>query len=159
MKTYYPKLALERAMKLQEVILMAMSGRINWIQAAEIMNISGRQMRRWKNRYEQQGYDGLYDRRKKYPSPKRVSFNTLERVLRLYREKYFDFNISHFYDKLRKDHNINLSYNWIRLALQGAGLIEKRTRHDKHRKRRPSYRRTHRPCIHRKLAQRQQTTS
>jgi len=45
--------------------------------------------------------------------------------------------MSHFYDKLRKDHNINLSYNWIRLALQGAGLIEKRTRHDKHRKRRP----------------------
>lgn len=137
MKTYYPKLALERAMKLQEVILMAMSGRINWIQAAEIMNISGRQMRRWKNRYEQQGYDGLYDRRKKYPSPKRVSFNTLERVLRLYREKYFDFNISHFYDKLRNHHNITLSYNWVRLALQGAKLVKKRTRRDKHRKRRP----------------------
>jgi len=66
-----------------------------------------------------------------------VPLETAEKVLKLYREKYFDFNISHFYDKLRKHHKIKLSYNWVRLALEGAGLIEKRLRHDKHRKRRP----------------------
>lgn len=137
MKTYYPKPALERAMKIQEVILRAISGQILWMEAAEILGITDRQMRRWKARYEKYGYDGLYDRRKKMPSPKRVPLDNAEKVLRLYREKYFDFNMSHFYDKLKKDHNIKLSYNWIRLALQGAGLIEKRTRHDKHRKRRP----------------------
>jgi len=137
MKTYYPKLALERAMKVQEVILRVLSGQINWIQAAEILGISCRQMRRWKRRYEIYGYDGLYDRRKKIPSPKRIPLDKAKKVLRLYREKYFDFNISHFYDKLRIDHNISLSYNWIRLALEGAGLIQKRSRRDKHRKRRP----------------------
>lgn len=137
MKAYYPKLALERAMKLQEVILRAMSGKINWIQAAGVLGISCRQMRRWKQRYEKHGYDGLYDRRKKCPSPKRVSMQIAEKILHLYREKYFDFNISHFYDKLKKKHHINLSYNWVRLALQEAGLAKKRTRKDKHRRRRP----------------------
>jgi transposase len=137
METYYPVLALERAMKVQEVILRAISGQIHWIQAAEILGISDRQMRRWKRRYEIYGYDGLYDRRKKRPSPKRVPLETAEKVLRLYRERYFDFNMSHFYDKLRKEHDISLSYNWVRLALEGAGLIERRQRKSPHRKRRP----------------------
>ncbi len=136
MDAYYLKSALERAMKVQEVILRAISGQIHWIDAAEILGISDRQMRRWKKRYEDYGYDGLYDRRRKMPSPKRPPLKTVEKVLRLYREKYFDFNMSHFYDKLRKEHNIKLSYNWIRLALEGAGLVEKRSRHDPHRKRR-----------------------
>ena len=137
MDACYPISALERAMKVQEVILRAMSGEIHWIDAAEILGISDRQMRRWKRRYEIYGYDGLYDRRRKCPSPKRVALEKAEKVLRLYREKYFDFNMSHFYDKLTKYHNIHLSYNWVRLALEGAGLVEKRNRRDPHRKRRP----------------------
>lgn len=136
MEAYYPQPALERAMKVQEVILRAISGQIHWIQAAEILGISDRQMRRWKRRYETHGYDGLYDRRRELPSPRRPPLETVEKVLRLYREKYFDFNMSHFYDKLRKQHNIHLSYNWVRLALEGAGLVEKRSRRDPHRKRR-----------------------
>jgi len=137
MQAYYPKPALERAMKVQEVILRAISGQILWMEAAEILGITDRQMRRWKKRYEEYGYDGLYDRRKKMPSPRRMPLEKAEKILKLYREKYFDFNISHFYDKLRGKHNIKISYNWVRLALEGAGLIKKRTRHDKHRKRRP----------------------
>ena len=61
---FYSAAAMERAMKIQEVILRAIAKRITWWQAAEIMGISVRQMRRWKCRYEQHGYDGLYDRRR-----------------------------------------------------------------------------------------------
>ena len=84
MKSYYPEPALEWAMKVQEVILRAMSGQIHWIQAAEILGISDRQMRRIKRKYETHGYNGLYDRRRKKPSPKRVPLKTAEEVLRLY---------------------------------------------------------------------------
>jgi len=136
METCYPLLALERAMKIQEVILRAMSGQIHWYQAAEIIGISCRQMRRWKARYERYGYDGLYDRRKKRPSPKRVPFKVVEEVLTLYREKYFDFNVRHFHEKLESEHGIFLSYNWVRIALQEAGLVKKRKKRDKHRKKR-----------------------
>jgi transposase len=68
--------AAERAMKVQEVILKAMSGEIKWYQAAQILGISDRQMRRWKRRYEHYGYDGLFDRRRKVPSPRRIPFDT-----------------------------------------------------------------------------------
>src|ERR1017187_5111501 len=54
----YPRTAAERAMKLQEVLLRATSGKIKWWQAAELIGISERQMRRWRKRYEEQGYQG-----------------------------------------------------------------------------------------------------
>jgi hypothetical protein len=44
----YPKAAMERAMKVQEVMLQAMAKKITWWQAAEILGISDRHMRRWR---------------------------------------------------------------------------------------------------------------
>src|ERR1700680_4048999 len=119
----YTKAAMERAMKVQEVILRAMAKRITWWQAAEIIGISERQMRRWHRRYEKQGYDGLWDRRRRRPSPRRVPLELAERVLALYRGRYFDFNVRHFHEKLGERHGLALSYTWVKLALQGAGLV------------------------------------
>src|ERR1700722_18320772 len=131
----YPRAAVERAMKVQEVILRAM-GKINWWQAAEIIGISDRQMRRWRERYEEQGYDGLIDGRRGRPSQKRVPLAQAEQVLGLYREKYFDLNVRHFHEKLGGEHGIHLSYTWVKLALQGAGLVAKAGKRGIHRKRR-----------------------
>jgi len=133
----YSEAALERTMKVQEVILQALAKKITWWQAAEIMGISNRQMRRWHRRYEAYGYDGLYDRRRGKPSPRRVPLETVEKVLSLYREKYFDFNVRHFHEKLREEESIDVSYMWVKLALQGAGLVKKGRKRGVHRKRRP----------------------
>ena len=124
-------------MKLQDVMLRAMAKRITWFQAAEILGISCRQMQRWKTRFEHEGYEGLFDRRRGIPSPKRVPLPTVEEVLRLYQERYFDFNVRHFHEKLSSEHDINLSYTWVKQALQGAGLVKSRRKRGKHRKRRP----------------------
>lgn len=132
----YSKAAVERAMKVQEVILRAMAKKITWWQAAEIIGISDRSMRRWRERYEEFGYDGLLDRRRGKPSPKRVAVATVEQVLGLYREKYFDLNVRHFHEKLREQHGIQLSYTWVKKALQGAGLVQKNKKRGVHRKRR-----------------------
>src|SRR5438132_3913975 len=129
--------AMERAMKLQEVMLRAMAKRITWYQAAEILGLSGRQMLRWQTRYKHEGYDGLFDRRRGRPSPRRVPVETVETVLRLYQEQYFDFNVRHFHEKLASEHGITLSYTWVKAALQGAGLVKARKHRGKHRKRRP----------------------
>ncbi len=136
----YSKAAVERAMKVQEVILRAMAKKITWWQAAEIIGISDRSMRRWRERYQEFGYDGLFDRRRGKPSPQRVPVAMVEQVLGLYREKYFDLNVSHFHEKLREHHEIGLSYTWVKKALQGAGLVaadKKRGVHRKRRERRP----------------------
>jgi transposase len=132
----YPKAAVERAMKVQEVILRAMAKKITWWQAAEIIGISDRQMRRWRERYEQGGYDGLIDRRRGRPSQRRVPLAEAEQVLGLYREKYFDLNVRHFHEKLVEVHGIELSYTWVKQALQGSGLVAKSRRRGVHRKRR-----------------------
>jgi transposase len=129
--------AVERAMKLQDVMLRAMAKRITWFQAAEILGISCRQMQRWKTRFKLEGYEGLFDRRRGIPSPKRVPLKTVEEVLRLYQEQYFDFNVRHFHEKLSSEHDIQLSYTWVKQALQGAGLVKTRRKRGKHRKRRP----------------------
>jgi len=96
-------------MKVQEVILKAMAGSLKWWEAAEIIGVTDRTMRRWRQRYEEGGYDGLYDRRKRRPSPKRVALKTAEKVLQLYREKYFDFNVRHFHEKLTEEHGVIVS--------------------------------------------------
>jgi transposase len=136
----YSKTAMERAMKVQEVILRALAKKITWWQAAEIIGISDRHMRRWRERYEEFGYDGLFDRRRGKPSPRRVPVETVEKVLGLYGEKYFDLNVQHFHEKLGAEHGIELSYTWVKQALQGAGLVgrgRKRGVHRKRRERRP----------------------
>jgi transposase len=92
--------AWERTVKVQDVILRAVAKQITWWQAAEILGISDRSMRRWKGRYEEYGYDGLFDRRKGKPSPKRVPLQQVEEVLRLYQDRYADLNVRHFHEKL-----------------------------------------------------------
>jgi transposase len=133
----YPRAAVERAMKIQEVIMRAMAKKITWVQAGEIVGLCERQMRRWKQRYEEVGYDGLFDRRTGKPSPKRVAVATVEEVLRLYQERYADFNVRHFHEKLRAEHHIRLSYTWVKRALQMAGLVKKSRKRGVHRRRRP----------------------
>jgi transposase len=128
---------MERAMKVQEVMLQAMGKKISWWQAAEILGISDRHMRRWRERYEEFGFRGLFDRRRGRPSVKRVPVAVVERVLGLYRERYFDLNVRHFHEKLGSEHQIRLSYSWVKGILQGAGLVARGRKRGVHRKRRP----------------------
>ena len=132
----YSKAAVERAMKIQEVILRAMARKITWWQAAEILGFSDRHLRRIRERYQQFGYESMFDKRRGQPSPKRVPFATVEKVLALYREKYFDLNVRHFHEKLGEEHTITLSYTWVKAVLQGAGLIARQRQRGVHRKRR-----------------------
>lgn len=132
----YLSSAVERMMKVQEVIMRAIAGRIQWWQAAEILGISSRTMRRWKGRDEQRGYDGLFDRRHQRPSPKCVPLATVQAVLRLYRQQYHDYNVLHFHEKLLAEHGIDLSYTWVKTALQAAGLVAQDAPRGPHRQRR-----------------------
>ncbi|MBV9435248.1 MAG: ISNCY family transposase [Acidobacteria bacterium] len=132
----YSRAAVERAMKVQEVILRALAKKITWWQAGEILGVGERQMRRWRERYQKIGYDGLLDRRRGQPSPRRVPIKTVEKVLALYREHYFDFSVRHFHEKLSEEHKIRLSYTWVKLALQGAGLVARDRQRQMHRRRR-----------------------
>ena len=132
----YSAAEVERMMKLQDVLLKAMAGKMHWWEAAEIIGVTARTMRRWRERLEEHGYDGLTDRRKGKCSQRRVPIKTCEEVLRLYQEPYFDLSVRHFHEKLKAEHSIELSYTWVKQALQGAGLVKQRKRRGPHRRRR-----------------------
>lgn len=143
----YTGAAVERAMKVQEVILRALSGRQSWLQVADVLGLSPRTVRRLRLRYQQVGYDGLFDHRRRR-SPRAVPVAEVQRVLRLYRERYGPrdghpgFNVRHFCDVARRDHQVGLSYSFIKQALQAAGLVAKRRARGRHRRRREP-----RPCF------------
>ncbi len=132
----YPDAAWERAMTVQEVILKALSGEIHWFRAADILGFSPRTLRRWRERYEKHGYVGLVDKRRHSPSVRRVAAPEVERLLRLYRERYRGFNVRHFHQIARREHGVTVSYSFLKEALQTAGLVKKHRARGRHRRRR-----------------------
>jgi transposase len=131
----HPEAAVERAMKVQEVLVRAMGGQLSWVQAGEILGLGPRQVLRLRQRFETDGYSGLFDRRRQ-PSPKRVPLETVQRVLALYRDVYADFNVQHFHEVLGEVYQIDLSDSWVKKALQTAGLVPVSKRRGAHRRRR-----------------------
>jgi transposase len=129
--------AVERAMKIQEVTMRALSGAISWLQAADILGVDPRSVRRWRARYEADGWVALYDRRRQ-PSPRKAPALEVQRILRLSRERFAGWNVRHFYRFARRDHGVRLSYSFVKLALQEAGLVRRaRARGRHHRRREP----------------------
>jgi transposase len=132
----YVPAAVERAMKVQEVLMRALSGAISWVQAAEILGLELRSVRRWRARFEAGGSVALYDRRRQRPSPRKAPALEVQRILRLYRERFAGWNVRHFYRFARRDHNVTLSYSFVKLALQEAGLVRRARARGRHRRRR-----------------------
>lgn len=131
----YPAAAVERAMKVEEVYMRAMAKKITWMEAAQILGVTDRTMRRWKREHDKHGY--VIDRRWGKPSEKRVAVEIIEKVLGLYRDQYFDLSVRHFHEKLGAEHGIGLSYTWVKRALQAAGLVAKKPDRRVHRRKRP----------------------
>src|SRR5260370_39096340 len=96
----YTKAAMERAMKVQEIILRAISKQIHWFEAAKILRLSPRQLRRLYYRYRTFGYDGLYDRRSGKPSPRGVPLGVAGKVFALSKGKEFDLSVRPFAEPL-----------------------------------------------------------
>jgi transposase len=132
----YSEAAWERAMRIQDVVLRALSGEIHWFKAAEILGMSVRSLRRYRHGLEKWGYDGLIDRRRRSPSARSVPLDEVRRVLALYRERYRGWNVQHFYDTVKRKHGVTVSYTFVKQALQGAGLVAKRKARGRHRRRR-----------------------
>lgn len=138
----YPPGAVERAMKAHEVIMRALNGQLTWIQAAEILGRSPRSIRRLRWLLQHRGYDGLFDRRRRTPSPKRAPVTEVQRLLALYRERYRGFNVRHFHQLARRQHGVRFCYAFVKKALQSAGLVPKHRPRGRHRRRREP-----RPCF------------
>ena len=112
------------------------SRRLTAEEAGELLGMSGRNFRRLCVRYEEDGIEGLRDRRIGKVSPRRAPAGELERMRDLYRECYGDFTVKHFHEQLVKRHNYKLCYTVTKASLQAAGLVPKAKRRGAHRKKR-----------------------
>jgi transposase len=110
---------------------------LNQMEAAEILGVTERTFRRWHERYEEDGLEGLLDRRLGKPSPRRVPEAWEDRIEQLYQERYADFSARHFWEHLVKDHHFPFSYSWAKSFLHRRQLIALKPRKGRHRQRRP----------------------
>jgi len=126
-----------RRMRFEDIYGRWRERRLSQAEAAEILGMSERTFRRWRDRYDADGLEGLLDRRLGKASARRVPVDQIDQVLSLYRERYGGFTAQHFHDKLRQQHGFRWGYTWTKLRLQAAGLITKAPRRSAHRKKRP----------------------
>ena len=112
-------------------------GELSQLEAAEMLGVSERTFRRWRDRWREEGEAGLVDRRVGKPSPRRAPESELARMRALYEEMYGGFTVKHFHEKLVRRHGYKLCYTVTRLALQEAGLVRPAKRRGAHRRKRP----------------------
>ena len=125
-----------RLMKFEEIYERTTARRLSQHEAASILGVSERTFRRWRDRFEASGAEGLYDRRLGRPSGRRLPVDTVMSVLELFDTRYWDFTARHFWEKLSSEHGFTCSYNWVRLTLQAHGRIRPAPRRGAHRRKR-----------------------
>jgi transposase len=125
-----------RMQKFRDVFGRWEAGDLSMMEAGELLGMSERQFRRYRDRYEEDGVEGLVDRRLGKPSSKRVPATERERMLALYREVYRGWNVQHFHEHLRRDHGFRWGYTWVKTQLHTAGLVERAKRRGAHRRKR-----------------------
>ena len=120
----------------REVITKAIARQLSWVQASEILAVSARHMRRLRRRVGCWGMSAVMDQRGGRPRRKRMKAGTIEFLCRLKRDIYPDFSLRHFYEQVTERHGVKVSYNWLRLMLQEAGVVEKEPARGKYRRQR-----------------------
>jgi hypothetical protein len=106
------------------------------MEAGELLGMSERQFRRYRDRFEEEGEAGLVDRRLGKPSEKRITADETDRMLELYRTVYRGWNVKHFYEHGARDHKFAWGYTWTKAQLHTAGLVERAKRRGAHRRKR-----------------------
>ena len=122
---------MSRAKWLQETRLMrfeeAYEGwthkRLTQEEAARLLGVCERSFRRYVDRYHEAGLDGLIDKRLSQVSHHKAPADEVLALEALYKERYDDWNVNHFFEHYRRDHGGQRSYTWVKNRLQEAGLV------------------------------------
>src|SRR6185369_1262711 len=103
-----------RMVKFRDVLSRWERRELSMLEAGELLGMSERQFRRYRERFEEEGEAGLLDRRFGKPSPKRVGAAEIERMLQLYRTVYRGWNVKHFHEDGVGDHKFAWGYSWTK---------------------------------------------
>lgn len=124
-----------RKMRFEEAYYGWTEKRLTQGEAARLLGVCDRTFRRYLNRYEENGLDGLIDLRLEQVSHRRAPVDEVISVTERYHKRHLGWNVKHFYSWYRRDGG-KRSYTWVKQRLQEAGLVKKAPGRGKHRKRR-----------------------
>src|SRR5882724_12129267 len=125
-----------RMLKFRDVLSRWERRELSIMEAGELLGMSERQFRRYRERFEDEGEVGLIDRRLGKPSPRRIEAAETDRMLELYRTVYRGWNVKHFHEHGVRDHKFNWGYTWTKTQLHATGLVERAKRRGAHRRKR-----------------------
>lgn len=124
-----------RKMRFNEAYAGWQASRLTQEEAARLLGVCERTFRRYINRYEEAGLEGLADKRMSQVSHRRAPTDEVLSLVECYRTRHADWNVKHFHAWYRKDGG-GRSYTWVKKTLQGAGAVKKAFKRGAHRKRR-----------------------
>lgn len=124
-------------MRFEEIYTSWEEKRLTQEQAAELLGVCARSFRRYATRYEEDGLEGLIDKRIGEVSHRLAPVDEVLRLETLYQERYDGWNVKHFYERYQGYHKGARSYTWVKNKLQQAGLVQRGRRRGKHRQQRP----------------------
>jgi transposase len=124
-----------RKMRFEEAYGGWQGGRLTQEEAARLLGVCERTFRRYIDRYEDEGLDGLIDKRLNQISHRRAPVDEVMRLVDRYRSRHEGWNVKHFYSWYKRDGG-GRSYTWVKNRLQEAKLVPKAAKRGAHRKRR-----------------------
>ncbi len=125
-----------RRMRFEEAYGAWSERRLTQEEAAQLLGVCDRTFRRYIDRYEEEGLAGLVDKRLEQVSHHRAPVDEVLALKALYRERYDGWNVQHFHERYRDQHNGQRSYTWVKQRLQEGRLVKPGKRKGRHRRRR-----------------------
>ena len=98
--------------------------RLTQEEAALLLGVCARTFRRYIDRYEDEGLDGLIDKRLSQISHRRAPVDEVMRMVDRYRNRHRGWNVKHYYSWYKRDGG-QRSYSWVKSTLQTAGVVKK----------------------------------
>jgi len=124
-----------RRMRFEEIYGNWTERQLTQEEAARVLGVSSRTFRRYIEHYEEEGMEGLSDKRLTQASFRRAPVDEVLSLTEHYKSRYRGWNVKHFYSWYSRDGG-RRSYTWVKNTLQSKGLVFKSKKRGKHRKRR-----------------------
>lgn len=122
-------------MRFEEIYEIWTEKRLTQEEAAQVLGITSRTFRRYIDRYEEYGLDGLKDKRLEQVSFRRAPVDEVFVLTERYKNLHMGWKVKHFYSWYKKDGG-KRSYTWVKNTLQSKGLTQKAEKRGAHRKKR-----------------------
>jgi Helix-turn-helix domain len=126
----------QRERDVLKVVQSVVDGKRSQAEAARLLRLSSRQVRRLQRKLKKRGDAALVHGLRGKPSNRRCDAALRTKVLNAYRRRYSDFGPTFASEKLAEE-NLVVSPETLRCWLLAEGLWQRRRQRDPHRRRRP----------------------